>query len=255
MFKKWEHGSHILRSHQTLHVQLCIITWWAQAWNSVSGLGGQVIHLVMNLQSLWGAFGSLTSPPSRWTALSWVILMFSSVSDSMVCWTILRKVLQWILGHVGTSLGGDLRALASFLRSLPTPLTWCQPFHSCTLPHLVTHPRPGNISSLPAPPPSFSSSTSSSPFFGRSSLHFENLLPQTTVSQASCLSGCFPWDHHILVLTVLTEPGPHSFCLWFRHSRPRFELHHNRGMSVHVATADLCSTAHLPSGCFHGRQY
>lgn len=32
MFKKWEHGSHILRSHQTLHVQLCIIiTRWAQA--------------------------------------------------------------------------------------------------------------------------------------------------------------------------------------------------------------------------------
>ena len=165
----------------------------------------------MNRRSLWGPFGSLTSPPSRRTGLSWVILMFSSVSDSMVCWTILRKVLQWILGHIGASLGGgDLCALASLPRSLPTPLTWCQPFHFCTWPHLMTHPRPENISSLPAPPPSSSSSSSSSsslPFFGRSSLHFENFLPQTTVSKASCLSDCFPWYHHLLVLTMLTEPG------------------------------------------------
>ena len=213
----------------------------------------------MNRWSLWGPFGSLTSPPYRWTGLSWVILMFSSVSDSMVCWTILRKVLQWILGHIGASLGGgDLCALASPPRSLPTPLTWCQPFHSCTWPHLVTHPRPENISSLPAPPPSFSSL----PFFGRSSLHFQNFFLNF------CVKSLLP----IWLFPMIPPPtGPHcahrtwvhSFCLWFWLSRPRFELDHNCGMSVwlwhstpvHVATGDLCSTAHLPSGCFRGWQY
>ena len=51
----------------------------------------------------------------------------------------------------------------------------------------------------------------------------------------------------------------HAFCLpW-----PGFELDHNPGMSVwlwhntpaHVATADLCSIAHLPSECFCGWRY
>ena len=259
MFKKCEHRTDILRSHQTTHVQLCIV-------NMVSP------DVEQRLRS--GRRGEPFSHEPAESVRSLRLTGLTSLQmDSLVLGD--TRVLfclrfHGLLDNNEKSAPVDSRARGcqpwgrwppcpcSLPRSLPTPLTWCQPFHSCTWPHLVTHPRPENISSLPAPPPS---STSSLPFFIRSSLHFENLLPQT-MSQASCLSGCFPWDHHLVVLTA-RRPWVHSFRLWFRLSRPRFELDHDRGMSVwlwhsspvHVATADLCSPAHLPSGCFCGWQY
>ena len=204
MFKKCEHRTDILRSHQTTHVQLCIV-------NMVSP------DVEQRLRS--GRRGEPFSHEPAESVRSLRLTGLTSLQmDSLVLGD--TRVLfclrfHGLLDNNEKSAPVDSRARGcqpwgrwppcpcSLPRSLPTPLTWCQPFHSCTWPHLVTHPRPENISSLPAPPPS---STSSLPFFIRSSLHFENLLPQT-MSQASCLSGCFPWDHHLVVLTVLADPG------------------------------------------------
>lgn len=98
-------------------------------------------------------------------------------------------------------------------------------------------PKAWEQTSLPAPPPSFSSSTSSPPSSAGPRLHFENLLPQN-----HCVPSLLP-----IWLFPMRPPhtGPHrahrtwshSFCLWFRHSRPRFELTNNR---------DVCSRYSWP---------